>query len=759
MFFGDGTLEKPKVHLRVCSAGDNTKTLSQFRFKDQSLICNVCQTRTFSLREAVEHWKLQQCTPHLPLNNDNSGHIVQGVELRPELLEKKVLKNNINHSENGLRNEGDEYKSEDDEKVDTSKEADSDFEEDQEDVDMEIKPEIYSDEDYDDSKFDVKDFLDNDRCSDQDDDDDQNYPDDMGHEDDFQLDGDEDSYQQDSVLDIDPYDENSLEMGKEIKQEQSTICDIKEKKPALIGFKKKDKVPGGKEFVCEFDGCGYTANYQTLLRRHIKHVHELRRYNCAFCDLRGIGVDGLRKHVKKHHEGMTFSKDDHPMCDPSEVRAEQTFSCDIGGCQFTAPNRWTLRDHKETAHSDFTKPTLMFEEKMYYQDGDEYVCKYCNYRSKLQGTTRIHIERLHGIRTCFHCDFQCNDIQALKDHVTIQHGGQDTRCDYCTKTFLSKEGLNKHVKLIHEEHVNPNAELLFCDKCSYSGYGKFRLRRHIRSVHTMSEMKCEFCTKTFKSIEGLQKHEKLIHEEEVNPGGELLYCDKCDYSVQGEYRLKQHMRYSHRDESSFYKCDKCDFKSHNRNNLQRHYNSIHLGIKNRKRIEKCSLCGFPCEGKHKLQKHLQAVHNSSLELVYCDQCTFSSHYKTSLSNHKRMKHGPGPVLTTLAKPKTHYCEYCEFTCKTKPAMTAHVNSKHLGIKFYCEVCDYSCSSAQMLGWHTQGKHGGGYPCPHCSYRATQPGQLSLHIKAIHEKVKFSCDLCPFSTSFKTNLNAHIRKCH
>ena len=375
MFFGDGTLEKPKVHLRVCSAGDNTKTLSQFRFKDQSLICNVCQTRTFSLREAVEHWKLQQCTPHLPLNNDNSGHIVQGVELRPELLEKKVLKNNINHSENGLRNEGDEYKSEDDEKVDTSKEADSDFEQDQEDVDMEIKPEIYSDEDYDDSKFDVKDFLDNDQCSDQDDDDDQNYPDDMGHEDDFQLDGDEDNYQQDSVLDIDPYDENSLEMGKEIKQEQSTICDIKEKKPALIGFKKKDKVPGGKEFVCEFDGCGYTANYQTLLRRHIKHVHELRRYNCAFCDLRGIGVDGLRKHVKKHHEGMTFSKDDHPMCDPSEVRAEQTFSCDIGGCQFTAPNRWTLRDHKETTHSDFTKPTLMFEEKMYYQDGDEYVCK------------------------------------------------------------------------------------------------------------------------------------------------------------------------------------------------------------------------------------------------------------------------------------------------------------------------------------------------------------------------------------------------
>ena len=99
MFFGDGTLEKPKVHLRVCSAGDNQKNLSQFRFKDQSLICNVCQTRTFSLREAVEHWKLQQCT--LPLNSDNSENFLQGVELKPELLENKILKNNIHQSDNG----------------------------------------------------------------------------------------------------------------------------------------------------------------------------------------------------------------------------------------------------------------------------------------------------------------------------------------------------------------------------------------------------------------------------------------------------------------------------------------------------------------------------------------------------------------------------------------------------------------------------------------------------------------------------------
>ena len=153
---------------------------------------------------------------------------------------------------------------------------------------------------------------------------------------------------------------------------------------------------------------------------------------------------------------------------------------------------------------------------------------------------------------------------------------------------------------------------------------------------------------------------------------------------------------------------------------------------------------------------MESVHNTPLELVYCDQCTFSSHYKTSLATHKKMKHGSGPVLTSLTPAKTHYCDY---SCKNKTYFTAHVNSKHLGITFSCEVCDYTISSAQMVQRHKRGKHGGGYPCPHCSYRATQPGQLSLHVKAIHEKVKFSCNLCPFSTSFQTILYAHVRKCH
>ena len=125
----------------------------------------------------------------------------------------------------------------------------------------------------------------------------------------------------------------------------------------------------------------------------------------------------------------------------------------------------------------------------------------------------------------------------MKEHVAAEHEGVETQCSYCVKTFVSKEDLRKHEKLIHEEHVNPNAELMCCDQCSYSGYGKFRLKRHIRSVHKMKNIKCKFCDKTYNSTEGLQKHEKLIHPQEINPDSELLFCDQCDYQGYGIWRV------------------------------------------------------------------------------------------------------------------------------------------------------------------------------------------------------------------------------
>ena len=544
------------------------------------------------------------------------------------------------------------------------------------------KPEILSDEsDVEDSKEDLKNLLPKEEAFSESDNEDSQEND---------QDFDASMYYDDPDL-LDTTDAGDPPPNISVKEEDGKFkLSIKRETPKSKPKKRKIENTDGKSFVCEIEGCNYKANFQTLLRRHIVHVHEKVRYNCAFCDVKGIGVDGLRKHVKGHHSERPWRKDDHPQSDPSEIKEDQTFTCDIESCTFTAPNRWTLRAHKETHKTSENGPK---QEKLWYKDEDNYVCKVCNYKSTKPGTTRIHIERHHGDRTCFHCDYKCNDIQIMKDHIVSEHGGEETKCNYCVKTFASREGLKRHERLIHEEQTKPDAVMQACDQCTFTCYSSYRLRRHVRNVHKWKELDCKFCDKRFNSLEGLTKHQRLIHEEEINPGGELLFCDQCDYQGYGEYRLKRHQQNLHRE--SIHQCDQCDYHSPRKYSLTKHIEAVHMGIKRKRRGERCSECNFECPNRKILAAHMETVHNTAIELYYCDQCTFSSVYKSSLDNHKRMKHGP-VVLTTLAKLQTFYCDYCEFSSKYKVTVNNHINSKHLGIKFQCDICDYSCGSQQVI---------------------------------------------------------------
>ena len=85
MFFGAGTVERPSVKLVVSS--DTHRKLSQFRYKQNTLTCNVCQTSTLSLREALAHWRQTDCSSNIDNNNPQS-QAGQCFDLRPDLLLK-----------------------------------------------------------------------------------------------------------------------------------------------------------------------------------------------------------------------------------------------------------------------------------------------------------------------------------------------------------------------------------------------------------------------------------------------------------------------------------------------------------------------------------------------------------------------------------------------------------------------------------------------------------------------------------------------
>ena len=154
MNFGDGTREKPRINLRICE--NINKNISQFKFQDKSLICNVCQERFFSLNDALIHWRETKCSEKVQEKPDCEDDTV---ELRPEIFNKTVLFAPVSKSDSTAYDDVEEgFDPADLDPMDDNKSnGDSSCSYIDE---MEIKPEIFSDEsDAEDSKEDLKHIL------------------------------------------------------------------------------------------------------------------------------------------------------------------------------------------------------------------------------------------------------------------------------------------------------------------------------------------------------------------------------------------------------------------------------------------------------------------------------------------------------------------------------------------------------------------------------------------------------------------------
>ena len=47
-----------------------------------------------------------------------------------------------------------------------------------------------------------------------------------------------------------------------------------------------------------------------------------------------------------------------------------------------------------------------------------------------------------------------------------------------------------------------------------------------------------------------------------------------------------------------------------------------------------------------------------------------------------------------------------------------------------------------------------YPCDECVYKATEKGNLRMHVKLIHERVRYTCDQCDYEATEKVYLSKH-----
>merc|ERR1712126_102340 len=106
------------------------------------------------------------------------------------------------------------------------------------------------------------------------------------------------------------------------------------------------------------------------------------------------------------------------------------------------------------------------------------------------------------------------------------------------------------------------------------------------------------------------------------------------------------------------------------------------------------------------------------------------------------------------------CELCEIEFRRAGNRREHVKSVHEKIRFPCNMCQYQ-GTKKALTKHKQSVHQGiKFPCTICGHKASAKSSLNSHIVNTHkERRYFSCNSCSKQYRQKDSLSQHIRSVH
>ncbi|CAB4065019.1 KRAB [Lepeophtheirus salmonis] len=259
------------------------------------------------------------------------------------------------------------------------------------------------------------------------------------------------------------------------------------------------------------------------------------------------------------------------------------------------------------------------------------------------------------------------------------------------------------VDLINEALKDPSSnKIMECLNCALPFSNSTQLQKHLKLVHqNESFLPCPVC-----KITGLCGKEAVdIHVYKEHGMGELFRCEECSYETSIKSTYVGHMaEHAIKLDSSFikkkhfndtYVCSVCDFKTPQRINLIKHMASKHKkGIdgKDLSSDFKCKLCSFECVAEHLLKSHLLRKHTAKEEMKH--KCASSL-----ILYHPWLDIKRGHLQT-----KPHSCKLCGASYADKKRLLEHILG-HSGEKpFHCKFCSYKCRRKDNLAVHVKRVH-------------------------------------------------------
>ena len=356
-----------------------------------------------------------------------------------------------------------------------------------------------------------------------------------------------------------------------------------------------------------------------------------------------------------------------------------------------------------------------------------------------------HGENAEQLFECPTCPAEFKNEVSLQEHKNLIHL-DDIKCSFCSKTFKRNCDLKVHVTNYHKPtHV---AKKKPCEKC---GKNIVAMRAHLKSCKgKIEKMKNpiidHLCTYCGNKFK--QNYELERHIRNIHS---YIQCSICNEEVKFGYPYKKHMALNH--DGEIFMCSFCEKKFYSKKRLKDHVELVH----EMKKSCVCSFCGKLFKLKRNMNMHIKTVHEGKVKVKKCLKC-LKCDFTCSGSNPQTLrKH-----MERVHEGKIYYCSQCPEQFPSMCRLEGHIALIHDKSQlFQCPKCENTYRTEQGLKEHIAFVHekSVAFPCSICGKHFPRESVLERHVRTIHEGVRYQCDLCSISYCNQSTLKKHVESVH
>ncbi|TMS11424.1 Zinc finger protein 628 [Larimichthys crocea] len=268
-------------------------------------------------------------------------------------------------------------------------------------------------------------------------------------------------------------------------------------------------------------------------------------------------------------------------------------------------------------------------------------------------------------------------------------------CGYCTKTFKTSGGLNRHVSLMHS-----------------------------LTSQSRSQFSCSACDRSFPLLSSL-----LTHQHSHTPEQRLLAEAEAEIVCPPSLSLSLPLP------SSPSQADK-----QQEGQREIHVDIIAVGEEQEEQPVK------PTKAPKKTGAN-KSTPAGGVRAFQCPHCPLTFKWSSHYQYHLRQHTGERPYV----------CKECGKSFKNTSCLRRH-SQMHSGLRPHtCSICSKSFSQTSNLKQHER-THSGERPfqCTHCNKSFTHSSNLQLHLRTHSSSKDFKCPYCSKEFVMHSYLQRHIR---